>query len=102
MLAPSAFLLRFPQVTKNKRVNEWIPALILDVKRRELLRKIYRQAARQGIKDVALREGGRHSIVTISNLSIPIPRHKELGDLPAMQIMKQFQPVLGERWWHND
>jgi len=72
------------------------------VKRRELLKKIYRQAALQGIKNVTLREGGSHSIVTISNLSIPIPRHKELADLLAMQIMKQFQPVLGERWWHND
>ena len=55
-----------------------------------------------GIRDVTLREGGRHSIVTISNVSIPIPRHKEIGDLLAMQIMKEFQSVLGERWWHND
>ena len=72
------------------------------MKRRELLKMIYRQAALRGIKNVTLREGGRHTIVTIGNLSIPIPRHRDIGDLLATHIMKEFEPVLGERWWRND
>ncbi len=72
------------------------------MKRRELLKMIYRQAGLKGLSNETLREGGRHSIVTIGNLSIPIPRHREIGDLLAIQIMKQCEPVFGERWWRND
>jgi hypothetical protein len=72
------------------------------VKRRVLLKLIYREASQKGISNVTLREGGRHSIVTLSNLRIPIPRHREIGDLLAMQIMKECEPVFGERWWHHD
>jgi hypothetical protein len=63
---------------------------------------IYRKAEFKGISYVTLREGGRHSIVTIGNLSIPIPRHRDIGDLLAMQIMKEYEPALGERWWRHD
>ena len=72
------------------------------MKRRELLKVIYLQARLMGINNVTLREGGRHSIVTIGNLSIPIPRHRDIGDLLAMQIMKECEPVLGERWWRHN
>lgn len=72
------------------------------MKRRELLKMIYREASRKGVSNVTLREGGRHSIVTLSNLNIPIPRHREIGDLLAMQIMKECEPVFGGRWWRHD
>ena len=71
------------------------------VKRRDLLRRVHKECTRKGISNITLSEGGNHSIITVGHLRIPIPRHRELGDLPALAIMKQLQSILGERWWER-
>jgi hypothetical protein len=49
-------------------------------------------------KEVTLREGGRHTIVTIGNSTTQIPRHREILTGTARSIMKELEPEFGKRW----
>lgn len=46
-----------------------------------------------------IREGGNHSIFTLGDVRVPIPRHREIPDVLARKIMKELESELGTRRW---
>jgi hypothetical protein len=61
------------------------------------MRELKRQAKLMGV-EVTFREGGNHTIVTLSNCVAQIPRHHEIPSGTVRKIMKELEPELGERW----
>ena len=45
------------------------------------------------------REGASHTVYQLGGLTIPVPRHNEIGEKLAAEIFKQCVPELGEAWW---
>lgn len=58
-------------------------------------------AKQSGLPWVMIREGGSHSIFTLGDQRVPIPRHREISDVLAREIMKELEEALGERWWES-
>ena len=69
------------------------------MKRSDLIREISRGARRAGLLWVMVREGGNHSIFTLGEQRLPIPRHREIPDVLARRIMKELESELGKGWW---
>lgn len=46
-----------------------------------------------------IREGANHTVYELAGVMIPIPRHKELGEIFAVDIFKECEAVLGKGWW---
>ena len=68
------------------------------MKRRDLIRKIAKEAKRQGVSWIE-GEGGKHSTYMLGSHTIPVPRHTEIGEGLAEQIFKECESELGRRWW---
>jgi hypothetical protein len=66
--------------------------------RRELLKRIERQAKARGL-EVHLQELSRHSGITVGGTSTTIPRHTEIANRMAEVIFKQLEHELGKGWW---
>ncbi len=62
---------------------------------------ISQAAIRVGLPWVMIREGGNHSIFTLGDIRVPIPRHREIPDVLARKIVKELESELGERWWNR-
>ncbi|MFJ4264855.1 type II toxin-antitoxin system HicA family toxin [Paenarthrobacter nicotinovorans] len=58
------------------------------MKCRDLLSKLKRTAKDLGV-DYSAEEGGRHTRVTIGGNTTFVPRHNEIGEKLAKEIMKQ-------------
>jgi hypothetical protein len=69
------------------------------MKRRDLVKRIATEAKRQGILWELDRNGANHDVYTLDGLSIPIPRHSEIGDRFAIEIFRECEPKLGKGWW---
>ncbi len=69
------------------------------MKRRDLVRKIAAQAKQAGVDWSVKREGANHTVYQLGDLTIPVPRHNEIGEKLAAEILKQCVPELGEAWW---
>ena len=69
------------------------------MKRRDLTGKIATAAKAHGIDWVLARNGANHDVYTLDGLIIPIPRHNEINERTAVEIMKECEPKLGNRWW---
>jgi hypothetical protein len=67
-------------------------------KRRDVIKTI-RKAAKAANVEVTESEGGRHTLMILDGLRIPVPRHKEIPDRDAQNIYKEAEPKLGEDWW---
>lgn len=71
------------------------------MKRIDLLRVISRAAMEAGLPWVMTREGGNHSIFTLSETPVQIPRHRDIDELTAKAIMKHLEKELGAKWWNR-
>ena len=69
------------------------------MKRRDLIRRIAKEALRQGVEWKVYREGANHTIYLLGGTRIPIPRHSEIGERLAVAIFVQAEVELGRRWW---
>ncbi|HEY2086233.1 MAG TPA: hypothetical protein VGH54_09440 [Mycobacterium sp.] len=69
------------------------------MKRREVIKRISKQAKVDGVAFDLKREGANHSVYDVGGCMIPIPRHNEIGDRTAEGIFKECEPVLGKDWW---
>jgi hypothetical protein len=69
------------------------------MKRRDLLRRIGREAGRQRIGWTVAREGANHTVYRLGNTRIPIPRHAEIGERLARAILAETEAELGRSWW---
>ena len=68
------------------------------MKRTALIKKIRTAASRAGV-EVALTEGGNHSVLRCGTARTVIPRHREINELTTEAICKQLESTLGKRWW---
>lgn len=71
----------------------------LEMKRREVIRKISREARSQGLSWDLDRQGASHEIYRLEGVMIPISRQRELGYLQAETIWKECEARLGKDWW---
>jgi hypothetical protein len=69
------------------------------MKRRDLINLIKREAKRQGVVWELVEEGANHTKYRLGTKMIPIPRHREIGDVTTRRIRNEAAEVLGERWW---
>lgn len=69
------------------------------MKRRDLVREIGDAATAAGLTWDVDREGSKHTVYKLDGLTIPVPRHNEIGELLAKKIFKQCEPKLGKEWW---
>lgn len=69
------------------------------MKRRDLIRRIAKAAAKQGVTWDVERDGGRHTVYTLDGLRIIVPRHNEINEITAQGILKDCEPKLGKGWW---
>ncbi len=60
------------------------------MKRRDPLNKLKRTAKDLGV-DYTVAEGGRHTRVDVGENTTQVPRHNEIGDMLAKQIIKQAE-----------
>jgi len=58
------------------------------MKRRDLLSRLKRAARDLGV-DYSTEEGGRHTRVSVGGNTTFVPRHNEIGEKLAKEIMKQ-------------
>jgi hypothetical protein len=67
------------------------------VRRRELVKRIAAEASRQGVDWSLL----RHDAYVLGGSRIPVPRHSEIKELTAQDILAECGSVLGEDWWNR-
>lgn len=60
------------------------------MKRRDFLNKLKRTAKELGV-DYTITEGARHTRVDVGENTTHVPRHNEIGDMLARQIIKQAE-----------
>jgi hypothetical protein len=78
------------------------PALDYSFMRRtELVRKIQREARRQGVTWEPAGTSGPHECFWLGASKIPIPRHREISERTAEDILHECQDQLGEGWWRQ-
>jgi len=59
------------------------------VKRRELMKRIKAIAHEQGV-GVEITEGSNHTLVRVGDRRTTIPRHTEINEITALNILKQI------------
>lgn len=69
------------------------------MKRRELIKRISKEAKAQGLDWSPARQGSNHEVYSLDGLMIPIGRHTEFGNKYAEAVWKECEPKLGEDWW---
>lgn len=60
------------------------------MKRRDLLRQLRRMARDRGV-DYVEREGGRHSVVCVGEAMVTVPRHREINEMTARNILRTVE-----------
>lgn len=69
------------------------------MKRGEAIRRISREAKRQGVRWHLDRQGANHEVYRLGQTMVPVPRHGELDDRFVEKLWKECEPELGESWW---
>lgn len=69
------------------------------MKRQVLLSRIAEAARKNGATWQWEREGGNHTIYTLNGTTIPIPRHREIGERLANNIFGECEETFGKGWW---
>lgn len=70
------------------------------MRRTELIRRISREAKRQGVSWKA-DEGAKHDTFWLGNIKIPIPRHTEISPRTTEDILHECEEKLGKGWWRK-
>jgi predicted RNA binding protein YcfA (HicA-like mRNA interferase family) len=70
-------------------------------KARALEKRIRQEAKRQGVTWTLLRQGANHTVYDLDGVTIPIPRHSDLGEGLTREIYKQREVKLGRGWWRT-
>lgn len=67
--------------------------------RRDLVGTIARAAKEAGLRWQLLRDTGAHEIWSLDGQRLSIPRHREINEVTAREIMKDLEDKLGKDWW---
>lgn len=70
-------------------------------KPRDIVKRIRREAKRQGMTFELDREGANHEVYSLDGLTIVIPRHREIGEGLTESIYHDCQAKLGKGWWRR-
>lgn len=70
-------------------------------KSRDIVKRINREAKAHGLVLVVEREGGNHTVYDLDGVTIPIPRHADVGERLTETIYKQCETKLGKGWWRR-
>lgn len=68
------------------------------MKRGDVIKKIQREARRQGLPFEVV-ELSRHTGIVVDGFRSTLGRHNEVPDGTARAFWKQFEGVLGKGWW---
>jgi hypothetical protein len=71
------------------------------VKRRDLLKRIRAGAKAAGVTFGQVREGANHTIFAVGRFEFTVPRHTEINEYTAQEILKDLESELGEGWWRQ-
>ena len=71
----------------------------LRLKRKHLVKKIGQESKRRGVRWESLRDVGGHEVFDLDGVRISIPRHTEVGEGLATDILQDTQSKLGKGWW---
>jgi len=69
------------------------------VKRQALVSKIRKAAKMADLKWEMVREGSNHEVWQCGTTKVSIPRHREVNEITAENILKDLGDELGEDWW---
>lgn len=70
------------------------------MKRGELLRKISKAAKSSQLEWVRVGSKGNHEKWRLGiSVQVAVPRHAEINEITAEQILKSTESELGARWW---
>jgi hypothetical protein len=72
------------------------------VRTRDLVKRIKEAADALDAEWVLDRRGGNHDIYKLGGMTVPVPRHREIGERVAEDIFKECADVLGDGWWRQD
>ncbi len=78
----------------------WI-AFTSVMKRSENLREINHKARELQLPRVEITSMKKHDQWKIGNCSATVARHKNISVGVFFNIVKEFEPLLGEGWWRN-
>jgi hypothetical protein len=68
------------------------------VKRTDLEHKLRRAASAAGLS-MRVEPGKRHDKLMIGEITVTVPRHREINEYTAAAILKSFERLFGEGWW---
>jgi hypothetical protein len=71
------------------------------MKRREVISRVKVAADVAGLNWEVARQGAKHEVWILDDLSVTIPRHREINEHTADGIFRACEPKLGERWWRK-
>ena len=71
------------------------------MKRRVLLQRVAVAARSGGLSWELVRQGSEHEVWALDGRRITIPRHREINELTAHDIMKALEEEFGRRWWET-
>jgi mRNA interferase HicA len=69
------------------------------VKTASAIKKIAARAKSCGVTWRFVRHGGCHDLWCCGTTTVPIPRHRELGERLAEGIFRDLASELGDDWW---
>lgn len=69
------------------------------MRRRDLIKTIAAEAARQGLAWELARTGANHDIYRLDGLMIPVGRHRDLDRDYAAMVYRECEAKLGKGWW---
>lgn len=71
------------------------------MKRADLLKRIARASKRRGHTWSFVRPGAEHHVYRCGEVEVSIPRHREIGEGRALDIVHDLQDELGKGWWRR-
>ena len=66
------------------------------------MREINHKARELKLPRVEITSMKKHDQWKIGNCSATVPRHKNISVGVFFNIVKEFEPLLGEGWWRNE
>lgn len=67
--------------------------------KRTALEQKLRRAARDAGLPMRVEPGRRHDKLTIGDVVVTVPRHREINEYTAESILKSFERLFGAGWW---
>ena len=71
------------------------------MKRRDVIRRIGREAKLYRRRWTLVRQGSKHDVWSLDGKEVTIPRHGEINEFTAEGIFRRFEIEFGKGWWRE-